>query len=315
MRWGLLGTGPWATRTHAPALAAHPHAELVGVWGRRPEAAEELAAAHHTRAYGDVDALLADCDAVAVALPPDVQADLAVRAADAGCHLLLDKPTATTVAGARRIVHAAERASVRTVVFLTLRFAPETAHWIAEQAVTGGWLTGRADWYSPVFGGADSPYQASPWRRQKGALWDLGPHALSVLLPALGDVQDGQETALGTTADRGTDEPPHEATDTLAVRATSGPGDTVHLTLRHTSGASSTVNLSHSMPPAAAGVGAELRGPAGVVELPERHTEPDRAFARAMDALMSPEHPHPCDASFALRLTRVLAAAERDLAT
>ncbi|HET6858389.1 MAG TPA: gfo/Idh/MocA family oxidoreductase, partial [Streptomyces sp.] len=52
-RIGLLGTGPWAARTHAPALAAHPDAEFAGVWGRRPEAAGELAAAHGVTAYGD----------------------------------------------------------------------------------------------------------------------------------------------------------------------------------------------------------------------------------------------------------------------
>ena len=293
MRWGLLGTGPWATRTHAVALAAHPRAELVGVWGRRPEAAEALAQEHGTVAYQDVDALLAACDAVAIALPPDVQADLAVRAAEAGCHLLLDKPLATTVEGAERVVRAADLADVRTVVFFTLRFAPESVRWIAEQAMTGGWLTGRADWYSPTFGGADSPYANSPWRRQKGALWDVAPHALSVMLPVLGDV-------------RGTG-------DSLAVRAARGPGDTVHLALRHASGASSTVTASLSMPPAAAGVEAELRGSEGVVVMPERTTSAAEAFGRAVDALLDENHPHPCDARFALRVTELLAAAEAQL--
>ncbi|NEB81666.1 gfo/Idh/MocA family oxidoreductase, partial [Streptomyces sp. SID14478] len=45
LRFGLVGTGSWAARTHAPTLAAHPHTEFVGLWGRRPEAAAELAAA------------------------------------------------------------------------------------------------------------------------------------------------------------------------------------------------------------------------------------------------------------------------------
>ncbi|MEU3504555.1 gfo/Idh/MocA family oxidoreductase, partial [Streptomyces hundungensis] len=42
-RIGLLGTGPWAAATHAPALAAHPGVDFVGVWGRRPEAAAVIA--------------------------------------------------------------------------------------------------------------------------------------------------------------------------------------------------------------------------------------------------------------------------------
>ncbi|MCK1796206.1 Gfo/Idh/MocA family oxidoreductase [Streptomyces sp. XM4193] len=288
MRFGLLGTGPWASRTHAVALSAHPRAELVGVWGRRPEAAQELAAEHRTTAHRDLDALLADCDAVAVALPPDVQAELAIRAAEAGCHLLLDKPVATTGDTAERLAAAAERAGVRSVVFFTLRFSPETARWIAEQRVTGGWSAGRADWYSPVFGGSQSPYAASPWRQEKGALWDIGPHALSVLLPALGEVEPS-----GVTAVR-------------------GPGDTVHLVLRHVNGASSTVTVTHSVPPAAAGVSAELRGSAGVVRMPEREAPAEAAFGRAIDALMAPER-HDCDLDFGVRVTRLLEAADAQL--
>ncbi|MGH3313727.1 MAG: Gfo/Idh/MocA family protein [Streptomyces sp.] len=293
MKFGLLGTGPWAGSTHGPALAAHKGVELTGVWGRRPEAARELAGQLDTRAYDDVDALLADCDAVAVALPPDVQAPLAVRAAAAGCHLLLDKPVATTPRGAQQVTDAVAAAGVASVVFFTLRFSGSTAAWIDEQARTGGWLTGRADWLSPVFGGADSPYAASPWREEKGALWDVGPHALSVLLPVLGDVTGLEE-----------------------VRAARGPGDTVHLTLRHVGGASSTATLSHSVPPAAAGVTAEVRGAAGVAELPHRDEPAADAFAAAVDALAEAARtgtPHPCDVRFAQRVTQILARAESAL--
>ncbi|NLU71785.1 Gfo/Idh/MocA family oxidoreductase [Streptomyces sp. HNM0575] len=293
MRFGLLGTGPWALSTHGPALAAHKDVQLTGVWGRRSEAAAQLADGLGTRAYDDVDALLTDCDAVAVALPPDVQAPLAVRAAEAGCHLLLDKPVATTPGAARQVSAAADAAGVASVVFFTLRFSDTTAAWIAEQAAEEGWLTGRADWLSPVFGGADSPYTASPWRREKGALWDVGPHALSVLLPVLGDVDDLD-----------------------AVRAARGHGDTVHVILRHTSGASSSCTLSHSVPPAAAGVSAEVRGAAGAAAMPVRDESPVDAFTRAVDALMESARtgvPHACDVRFAQRVTEILTATEAAL--
>ena len=39
MRFGVLGTGHWAAKTQGIALAAHPEAELVGVWGRDPDKA------------------------------------------------------------------------------------------------------------------------------------------------------------------------------------------------------------------------------------------------------------------------------------
>ncbi|AXI77185.1 Gfo/Idh/MocA family protein [Peterkaempfera bronchialis] len=291
MRFGLLGTGPWATAVHAPVLAAHTDVEFVGVWGRRQEAAAELAASCGTRPYQDLDALLADVDAVAVALPPAVQSGLAVRAAEAGCHLLLDKPLAVTVPEAREAVSAAADAGVASVVFFTTRFGVEQSDWISEQAAVGGWFTGRADWLGAVFT-SDSPFAASPWRREKGALWDVGPHALSVLLPVLGEV-----------------------TEVTAVR---GPGDTVHLVCRHSSGAAATATLSLTAPPAASGATVELRGESGVAVLPERNDGPAAALHRAVDALRKAAAtgvPHPCDAAFGLRVVEVLAAAEHSLAT
>ena len=82
MRFGLIGTGYWARVTHAAGLAAHPEVEFAGVWGRRAEATQELAAVHGVRAYDTIDDLIADVDAVAFSVPPSVQADAAVRAAD-----------------------------------------------------------------------------------------------------------------------------------------------------------------------------------------------------------------------------------------
>ncbi|MET7382691.1 Gfo/Idh/MocA family oxidoreductase [Streptomyces sp. NPDC005526] len=291
MRIGLLGTGPWARMVHAPALSRHGEVEFAGVWGRRTAAAKELAGQHGVRAYDDVDALLAEVDAVAVALPPDVQADLAVRAARAGRHLLLDKPLAATVPRARAVVGAVREAGVASVVFFTARFQPGPEAWIAEQADRDGWFTARAQWLGAVFTG-DSPFAQSPWRREKGALWDVGPHALSVLLPVLGDVR-------------------------RVTAAAYGPGDTVHVVLDHVGDASSTLTLSLTAPPAAAGATVELRGEAGVALLPESPTGALPAFGRATDALLAAARsgrPHPCDAAFGLRVTEILAAAEALLA-
>ncbi|UFR00485.1 Gfo/Idh/MocA family oxidoreductase [Streptomyces sp. Go40/10] len=291
MRIGLLGTGPWARAAYAPALAGHTGLEFAGVWGRRPEAATGLAQQYGVAAYADVDALLADVDAVAVALPPSVQAEVAVRAARAGRHLLLDKPLAVSVEDGRAVAEAVERAGVASVVFFTARFQKEPDAWIEEQAAVPGWFTARAQWLGAVFT-SDSPFAASPWRREKGALWDVGPHALSVLLPVLGDVRH-------------------------VVAAAHGPADTVHLVLDHATGASSTLTLSLTAPPAAAGADVELRGEAGVTVLPGSTEGAVPALTRAADALARAARtgrPHPCDAAFGLRVTEILAAAESRLA-
>ncbi|MEV7938082.1 Gfo/Idh/MocA family oxidoreductase [Kitasatospora sp. NPDC088264] len=293
MRIGLLGAGPWAERVHAPVLAEHPGLEFTGVWARRPEAATALGGAYGVPGYADLDQLLAEVDAVSIALPPTVQAGLAVRAAEAGCHLLLDKPVALTVPDAQAVAEAVRAHGVASVVFFTVRFGGEQIPWIEQQAALGGWFTGRSDWLGSVFApGSTSPYAASPWREEKGALWDVGPHALSVLLPVLGDATQ--------------------------VTAVAGPLDTVHLVLRHADGASSTLALSLTAPVGAGGADLELRGEHGIAHLPERGEGPAAALHRALDALQASAatgQPHPCDAEFGLRVVEILAGADHSLAT
>ncbi|OMQ13950.1 oxidoreductase, partial [Modestobacter sp. VKM Ac-2676] len=81
MRFGVLGTGHWARTVHAASLTEHPGAELVGVWGRDLAKAKAVGAEFDVAGTDDLDALLADVDAVSIAVPPDVQVPLAERAA------------------------------------------------------------------------------------------------------------------------------------------------------------------------------------------------------------------------------------------
>lgn len=192
---------------------------------------------------------------------------------------------------ARALADAADRAGVASVVFFTARFGAEEGEWIAAQAAAGGWFTAHADWLGSVFAeDSSSPYADSPWRRAKGGLWDVGPHALSVLLAVLGDAE--------------------------AVTATRGPADTVLLTMRHSSGAAGTATVGLTAPAAAAGVDITLRGAAGITTLPRRQDGPGPAYHRAVDALLAAAAtglPNACDIHFGLRVTEILAAAEGSL--
>jgi predicted dehydrogenase len=262
MRIGLLGAGPWAEMTHAPALAAHDDVEFVGIWGRRGEVAAALAERHGTRPYPTPGELFGDVDAVAM-----------------------------SVEDARDVTDALAATHATSVVFLTTRFTEEPDRWISEQASVGGWFSARTVWMGALDSG-DNPFARSPWRRGRNAsLWDVGPHALSVLLPVLGDV-------------------------TQVAALASGPGDTVQLLTQHTSGASSAAMLSLTAPQGAAGVGVEVRGTAGVATMPPNEERPDVLLRRAIDALVdaaSTGRPHACDAAFGLRIVEILAAAERSL--
>ncbi|GAA4738347.1 Gfo/Idh/MocA family oxidoreductase [Modestobacter marinus] len=287
MRFGVLGTGFWATEVHAKSLAGHPDAELVGVWGRDLAKAKAAGAQFDVPGTDHLDALLADVDAVSFALPPDVQAPLAERAAAAGKHLLLEKPVALSVAAADRVVAAVEDAGVASVVFFTNRFRTATSTWL-EQASRTTLAGGAVTWLGRLAG---SPFE-TPWRLEHGALWDIGPHALSLLVPTLGPVS--------------------------AVQAGAGQGDTVHLVLTHPEGRASTVTVSATVAELATGIDTWVHGDAGrLVLLPESGAAVE-AHAVAVDELQAAALTggvHPCDVTFGRDVVRVLEAAQRSLAT
>src|SRR5262245_56215645 len=187
LRVGLIGTGHWARTVHGPSVGSHPRCELIGVWGRDLGRATDLARELGVRPFADLDDLLGHIDALTFAVPPDVQAPLAVRAAGQGRHLLLEKPIALSVEDAVRIERAVADARVASIVFFTRRFLPETQAWLQLVTEQGGWYSGRAESDANLLGG-NNPFGTSPWRREHGALWDIGPHALAQLVPVLGEV-------------------------------------------------------------------------------------------------------------------------------
>jgi len=114
--WGIVGLGRIAETEIAPAVTAAPNSRLAGVVSRTAAKAEEFAGRHGAAAaYDDYRALLDDpsVDAVYIATPNALHADQVVAAAEAGKHVLCDKPLATTVADAERAVAACETAGVR----------------------------------------------------------------------------------------------------------------------------------------------------------------------------------------------------------
>jgi len=279
LRFGLIGTGFWAEAVHAPGIASHPRAELAGVWGRDPAKAETLAVRYGARAFSDVDELVAAVDAVAFAVAPDVQAELAVRAANAGRALLLEKPLALTVEEAEQVVEAAR---APTVVFFTRRFDPAVRAWFRTDVDPHRWDGCSIVMLASIFE-PGSPYAGSRWRREQGALWDIGPHALALSVPTLGPVEQ--------------------------VAAVRGRGDEVHLALRHSSGAASSVILS--LTGAAQTEAVSFWGGAGIAYMPVA-VDAGAAYAAAIDALLAGET---CfDAAFGRDVVAVLAEAARHLA-
>jgi predicted dehydrogenase len=284
---GLAGAGPWARTVHAPTLAAGPETRLAGVWSRTEASAAVVAKEHGVPVCGSFDALLDSCDAVALAVPPAVQPDLAVRAARAGKALLLEKPLGLDVAGAERIADAVGEAGVGSVMFLTYRFAPRVRDFLLEAATfpaTGG----RACFLSGAFlGGA---YAGSPWRVDHGLLLDVGPHILDLVDAALGP--------------------------TVAVRAHGDPHRWVGLLLEHAGGAVSEVSISCVAAITPSRTEVELFGPDGSLTVDGRADGRDQVFANLradLAAVARTGGPHPCDAARGLHVQRLVARAQAAL--
>ena len=186
IRVGLVGGGPWAQLVHAPGLGAHPAFDLTGVWTRRPAVAAELAAANGTIAFDSFAALVDAVDVVAFSVPPAVQPELAVAAAQAGRHLILEKPIAATLEQAPGLRMPSPTPVSSSIVVLTFRFAPETRRWLADVSVGGPWSGGTARWLSGGLLGGE--FAGSPWRQANGAILDIGPHLFDLLDAALGPI-------------------------------------------------------------------------------------------------------------------------------
>ncbi|MBZ2194962.1 Gfo/Idh/MocA family protein [Occultella gossypii] len=291
LKVGIIGTGFWATETHAPVLGAHPDARLVGIWGRRPQAAERAAVEAGTRAFVDLDEMLGEVDAVVLTVPPTAQVDLAVRCAEAGKHLLLEKPLALDPNDSARIVRAVTDADVAALVFFTSRHRPEQSAWI-QAAAQRPWFTAHACWTASLFP-PDQIRDPANWRHTHGALWDVGPHALSVALGVLGPA--------------------------TSVTAASGPGDTVHLALQHTTGASSTATLSLTAPERAGQSQFTAYGEAGILTMPIPLSTPQEAAHHAISDLArmarTGEREHGADLRLGARVTATLHAASAALRT
>lgn len=284
IRFGVVGTAFWAAQVHALALPRVPGAELAGVWGRDAAKAAALAAERGTRAFPSFRAMLEQVDAVSFAVPPAVQQDLALQAIEAGRHVLLEKPVAASAAAADRMLEAAGRTGVASIVFFTRRFVPEIAAAIA-QARGRRWTTAEVE----VAAGAllpGSPYVDSVWRREEGGpLWDIGPHALSVLVGVLGPV--------------------------TAQRALPAEPGWARFETTHAGGAVATCALTLSAPPERRRNRYAFSDGADILVLPEPAVDQPAAYVRAATALLERiggGTAHPLDLAFGAETVRLLEA-------
>lgn len=135
---GIMGNG------HAGAVAADPRARLVGVASVPVDGARVVAAKHGALlATDDYRELLkrSDVDLVVIATPDHLHTEIAIAAAEAGKAMLIEKPLATSLADADRVIAAVERAGVTAMTSFSHRWIPSYAR--AHEEIAAGALGRR----------------------------------------------------------------------------------------------------------------------------------------------------------------------------
>lgn len=182
IKMAIVGAGIWGAN-HARIYKAHPFADVVAICDMQREKAERVAREEGIpQVYDDYNAMLsqADCDAVAIVTPDFAHADVAVAAANAKKHILIEKPLATTREDVFRIMEAVEKNGVRGMVDLHNRWNPPFH--AAYQAVRAGEL-GRV--YSAYYRLNDCRWVATdmlPWAAKSSIMWFLGSHSIDTLM-------------------------------------------------------------------------------------------------------------------------------------
>lgn len=123
VRTGVWGVGVWGEK-HARVYGSIPESQFIGVYDRSRERAAQVVAQFGGRVFDTPEALLAECEAVSVATPTVSHLEAAEKALGAGCHVLVEKPMAVTVAEADAMIAAATRAGRTLQVGQVERFNP-----------------------------------------------------------------------------------------------------------------------------------------------------------------------------------------------
>lgn len=169
---GVIGLGAIGQK-HCNAIAVLERARLCAVADINEKVLSSTASQYSATPYIDVKEMLKhpNLDAVVVATPDDLHRDACVLAAQAGKHILVEKPIATTVEDAQAIIDATETTGVKLMVGFTLRFSQ---HYMQARKVAGDGMLG--DLVSIYTRRENVISQPERLKGRCGVLMFLGPH-------------------------------------------------------------------------------------------------------------------------------------------
>ena len=209
VRFGVIGAGLWG-EVHAEIYSRHPYAELAAVCDGDEARARRVAAAYGAaRVYTDFRELVKDpaVDAVAVVTPDFAHREPIVAAAQAGKHVITEKPLATTQEDAEAIAAAVRAAGITLMVDFHARWNPPLA--IARRNIEEGTLGRILSAYFRLNDTIYVPTRMLSWAARSSILWFLGSHTVDALRFLLADEVERvySVSRAGVLRERGIDVP------------------------------------------------------------------------------------------------------------
>ena len=193
-KFGIVGAEMIA-EFHAKAIAAITNAELVAVVALREEQALAFAQAHGCQAYTDLTPFVANdgLDVVTICSPSGAHLDPTIAAAEAGKHVICEKPLKVTTERVDRMINACDKAGVMLAGIFPRRFNEATK--LFKNAVDNGrfgtivFADAAIKWWRD-----QAYYDSGAWRGTweldgGGALMNQSIHTIDLLLHLMGDVR------------------------------------------------------------------------------------------------------------------------------
>jgi predicted dehydrogenase len=209
VRWGLVGAGDIAEKRVAPALVTANRSELVAVSRRRPQLAEEFARRFGARRWhADWRELVRDdeIDAVYVAAPVQLHAPITIAAAEAGKHVLCEKPMALSVDECDRMIRSTDAAGVQLGIAYYRHLYPlvQRVKRLLSDGAIGAPVIAQLDAFERFDPPPGHPraWLLDPAVSGGGPMFDFGCHRIEVLLSLFGDVADVRALRANVLFDR-----------------------------------------------------------------------------------------------------------------
>lgn len=190
LRFAIVGAGGIA-QTHLQAFATTSLSKLVAIVDVRRDAAEAMAATQHCEAFQDVTSMLKSVkiDAAIVCTPPTTHPELCSELAEAGVHVLCEKPIAISRKTAEQMIEKA--AKHQTILTMASKFRYVADMVFAKQLIMSGVLGDIALLENTFTGHVDMRrrWNSNPDISGGGVIMDNGTHSVDIVRYLLGPIE------------------------------------------------------------------------------------------------------------------------------